>query len=90
MGDLIMAQKWEYKILNIRSMSDDDLGKALSELGKNGWEIAMARESNGHTTSIVLKRPEDEKFPKVTKEMERQAELQINEEEWPDVAYPRK
>lgn len=85
-----MAQKWEYKILNIRSMSDDDLGKELSELGKNGWEIAMDREIAGNTFSIVMKRPEDEKFPKVTKEMERQAELQINEEEWPDVAYPRK
>ena len=71
-------------------MSDDDLGKALSELGKNGWEIAMDREIAGSTSSIVLKRPEDEKFPKVTKEMERQVELQINEEEWPDVAYPRK
>ena len=48
----------------------------------------MDREIAGSTFSIVLKRPEDEKFPKVTKEMERQAELQINEEEWPDVAYP--
>lgn len=83
-----MAQKWEYKIINMRNMSDDDLGKALSELGKNGWEIAMDREIAGSTFSIVLKRPEDEKFPKVTKEMERQTELKINEEEWPDVAYP--
>lgn len=85
-----MAQKWEYQVLHMQTMTDEQLGKALTELGKNGWEIAMARESCGHTTSIVLKRPEDEKFPKVTKEMKRQAELQINEEEWPDVAYPRK
>lgn len=85
-----MAQKWEYKVLNMYSMTDVDLGKALSELGKNGWEIAMAREQAGNTTSIVLKRPQDENFPKITKEMEEQAEIQINEEEWPDVAYPRK
>lgn len=83
-----MAQKWEYQILDIKHMTDEKLGKALTELGKNGWEIAMDREIAGSTSSIVLKRPEDEKFPKVTKEMERQAELQINEEEWPDVAYP--
>ncbi len=83
-------QKWEYKILNMRCMSDNDLGKSLSELGQNGWEIAMDRVIAGNTFSIVMKRPQNEKFPKVTKEMERQAELQINEEEWPDVAYPRK
>lgn len=85
-----MAQKWEYQILDIKYMTDKELGKVLTELGKNGWEIAMDRKSNGYTTSIVLKRPEDEKFPRVTKEMERQADLQINEEEWPDVAFPRK
>ena len=83
-----MAQKWEYQILDIKYMTDEKLGKVLTELGKNGWEIAMDREIAGSTSSIVLKRPEDEKFPKITKEMERQAELQINEEEWPDVAYP--
>ena len=85
-----MAQKWEYQILDIKYMTDKELGKVLTELGKNGWEIAMDREIAGSTYSIVMKRPEDEKFPKVTKEMERQVELQINEEEWPDVAYPRK
>ena len=85
-----MAQKWEYQILDIKYMTDEKLGKVLTELGKNGWEIAMDREIAGSTSSIVMKRPEDEKFPKETKEMERQAELQINEEEWPEVAFPRK
>lgn len=89
-----MAQKYEYKIIPLQKngtsvyVSDEELGKTLTDLGKEGWEIAMDRERGGYTTSIVMKRPQDEKFPKVTKEMERQAELQINEEEWPDVAYP--
>ena len=87
-----MAQKYEYKIIPLKRgsihISDEELGKTLTSLGKEGWEIAMDREYNGATTSIVMKRPEDEKFPKITKEMERQTELQINEEEWPDVAYP--
>ena len=50
----------------------------------------LSLSSAGLTTGLILSRPEDEKFPKITKEMERQAELQINAEEWPDVAYPRK
>ena len=87
-----MTQKYEYKVLNIWNMTDEELGKSLSELGKNGWQIVSNRANGmgGITTSLILSRPEDEKFPKITKEMERQAELQINEEEWPDVAYPRK
>lgn len=44
-----MAQKWEYQVLHMQKMTDEQLGKALTELGKNGWEIAMDRESNGHT-----------------------------------------
>ena len=92
MGDLIMAQKWEYQVLDYRKLNYTELGIKLSELGKNGWEIAVGLNNGqyGTTTGIILKRPEDEKFHKVTKEMGRQAELQINEEEWPDVAYPRK
>ena len=87
-----MAQKWEYQVLDYRKLNDTELGIKLSELGKNGWEIAVGLNGGpyGTTTGIILKRPEDEKFPKVTKEMERQTELQINEEEWPDVAFPRK
>ncbi|WP_022933442.1 hypothetical protein [Treponema bryantii] len=89
-----MAQKWEYTIIDLQPksgrISDTELGKRLTDLGKEGWEIAIDRECAGYTTSIVMKRPQDEKFPKVTKEMERQAEIQINEEEWPDVVYPRK
>ena len=88
-----MAQKYEYKVLNIYKMSDEELGKTLTSLGQNGWQIVSNRSTGrdgvaGLTTGLILSRPEDEKFPKVTKEMERQAELQINEEEWPDVAYP--
>lgn len=89
-----MAQKWEYKVLKISDMADEVLEKTLAELGQNGWQIVADRikVSNGFggTTRLILSRPQDEKFPKVTKEMERQAEIQINEEEWPDVAYPRK
>lgn len=90
-----MAQKYEYKVLDIYKMSDEELGKTLTCLGQNGWQIVSNRSSlraggTGVTTGLILSRPEDEKFPKVTKEMERQAEIQINEEEWPDVAYPRK
>lgn len=83
-------QKYEYKVLNIRNMTDEELGKSLSELGKNGWQIVSNRANGGQgtTTGLILSRPEDEKFPKVTKEMERQAELQINGEEWPD-SYTR-
>lgn len=87
-----MAQKYEYKIIPLSRnnvyITDVELGKTLTDLGKEGWEIAMDREIGGSAVSIIMKRPEDEKFPKVTKEMERQTELQINEEEWPDVAFP--
>lgn len=89
-----MAQKFEYKVLKITGMSDEVLGKTLAELGQKGWQIVADKtkvvNGFGGTTDLILSRPEDEKIPKVTKEMERQAEIQINEEEWPDVAYPRK
>lgn len=89
-----MIQKYEYKIMNISSMTDEQLGKELAELGQNGWQIVAdrtnLRNGIGGTTGLILSRPQDEKFPKVTKEMERQSDLQINEEEWPDVAFPRK
>ena len=89
-----MVQKFEYKVLKISDMSDEVLGKTLAELGQNGWQIVADKtkvvNGMGGTTGLILSRPEDEKFPKETKEMERQAELQINEEEWPEVAFPRK
>ena len=86
-----MAQKWEYQTLVMSKMTDEKLGESLANLGKNGWELVMGRNNAaGETHSLILKRPKDEKFPKITKEMERQLDLQINEEEWPDVAFPRK
>ena len=86
-----MAQKWEYKAVPcFRNIQNDKLIETLNDLGNQGWEIAISRNIGGYTNCVIMKRLKDEKFPKVTKEMERHAELQINEEEWPDVAYPRK
>lgn len=68
--------------------------KFLEKLGQNGWQIVADKtkvvNGMGGTTGLILSRPEDEKFPRVTKEMERQSDLQINEEEWSEVAFPRK
>ena len=88
-----MAQKWEYKAVPCDrngQIQDRELIETLNDLGNQGWEIAISRNIGGYTNCIIMKRLKDEKFPKVTKEMERQAEIQINEEEWPDVAFPRK
>lgn len=86
-----MAQKWEYKAVPcFRNIQNHELIETLNDLGNQGWEIAISRNIGGYTNCVIMKRLKYEKFPKVTKEMERQAELQINEEEWPDVAFPRK
>jgi hypothetical protein len=69
-----MAQKWEYQILHMQKMTDEQLGKALTELGKNGWEIAVGLNNGpyGTTTGIILKRPEDEKIPEITPQQRQQ------------------
>ena len=93
-------QNWEYKMINYnyRFLSETckkigmnyttDWEEIFNYLGSKGWELVTNSGSTGE--NLIFKRPKDEKFPKITKEMERQAELQINEEEWPDVAFPRK
>ncbi len=69
-----MAQKWEYKVLDYRKYTDTQLRINLSELGKNGWEIAVGLNNGpyGTTTDIILKRPVDEKIPEITPQQRQQ------------------
>lgn len=67
-----MAQKYEYKVLNIYEMSDEELGKTLCSLGQNGWQIVSNRSTTrngaaGLTTGLILSRPEDEKISQSNK-----------------------
>lgn len=59
------AQKWEYKIINIRSENyrlDPEKVPVLNELGQDGWELISITSVNfktGATDNIamVFKRP---------------------------------
>jgi len=64
--------RWEYRTLNIQpggfwggKVDDDQLGRALNQLGDSGWELCNSFETNrgnGASAEVVLifKRPGEE------------------------------
>ncbi len=51
---------WEYKRIDIKYVTINDLTLQLNNLGKDGWEIIVYDDQIKNNVSLLLKRPRHE------------------------------